>query len=178
MENSMKGKKMKRTILLLTLLVSISLVGMGKAAASGQPMAAVTKTEREYRQTVDGEGALTEQMIEDCVVLKTEIESSYAEITQAKDKFDALNNEVTELGDYLKKNRDMLRGDKEAQATYNKKQDFYNSQLPELNKQQEAYKEMSKPYQELVDKLNRECQGQQYYEDDYARIVEKMGRGM
>lgn len=174
---------MQRTTLFLTLLAAINFISVlviYDAESVAQGLDANTKdSERVYRTEVDGEGALSEQMIEDCIILKTDIDTSFAEIDKAKNEFDALNKEVTELGAYLKKNMNiLLRGSSDDQDIYNKKKDSYNSKLPELDNKLAAYKAMSEPYQQQVDKLNRECQGQQYYEDDYAKMVEKMGRGM
>ncbi|MCI5224061.1 MAG: hypothetical protein D3924_15675, partial [Candidatus Electrothrix sp. AR4] len=123
-------------------------------------------------------------------------------------EFDALDNEVTGLGAGLKESRERvegrpgadlqenkelesepradLKGNKEqaeskggdAVAEYNKKVKFYNDKVAELKKLQEAYDAKNRPYLKKIDKFNKECNGQIYYEDDHAEMVKEMGRGM
>lgn len=139
----------------------------------------VKKSERAYRKTAVGKGALSKKMIEDCIVLKTDIDLDYAEIADSKEQFDALNKETTDLGAELKKNKEQAESDGgEVLTEYNKQVELYNRKVEELKEQEEAYNKTSAPYQKKVDKLKKECDGQPYYEDDYAATVKKMGRGL
>jgi chromosome segregation ATPase len=185
-----KGTKMQKKRLYLTLLTAVTLAGYlwnADASAQQQPttkqgaLAAASdkKSNRTYRTTPEGEGALTEQMIEQCIRLNMDVDSSYSAISKSKESFDALNKELTEMGERLKSAKDDVdRGGKEARVEYDAKVLQYNSRLPDLDKQLDVYKKMVKAYQEKSDKFDRECNSQPYYEDDYAAMVKKMGRGM
>ncbi|WP_417916567.1 hypothetical protein [Candidatus Electronema sp. JC] len=177
-----------KTVCLALLAASLLLAPFGNEAAAQQKAAtkadalaaaADKKANRIYRSTPEGEGALTEQMIESCIRLNTEVESSYAAIGKAKEQFDALNKELTDMGEHLKSAKEEVdRSGNAARAAYDAKVLKYNSRLPDLDKQLDQYKKMVKLYQEKSDKFDRECNGQPYYEDDYAAMVKKMGRGM
>ena len=134
---------------------------------------------RTYRSTPTGTGALTPEMIEQCIRLNIAVDSSYAAIGKTKEKFDALNKELTDLGERLKAAKDeVYSGGAAARKDYDSKVLYYNSRLPELDKQLKEYKNMVKTYQNKSDKFEQECNGQPYYEDDYAAMVKKLGRGM
>lgn len=152
-----------------------------KAATKADALAAASdkKANRTYRSMPGGEGALTEQMIESCIRLNIEVESSYTAIGKAKEQFDRLNKELTDLGEHLKAAKEEVdRSGNEARAAYDAKVLDYNSRLPQLDKQLDFYKEKVTEYQKKSDQFDRECNGQPYYEDDYAAMVKKMGRGM
>lgn len=174
----------KRTIG-LTLLTAAALVNFLTAQAYSQVQkadaAAAAKAEqkskRTYRSTPTGDGALTPEMIEQCIRLNMDVDSSYAAIGKAKEQFDALNRELTEEGESLKAAKEKV-GSSESRVQYDAKVLEYNQRLPELDKQLKRYKQLVKGYQEKSDKFDRECNGQPYYEDDYAAMVKKMGRGM
>ncbi len=137
------------------------------------------KANRTYRSTPEGEGALTSEMIERCIRLNMEVDTSYAAIGKAKEEFDSLNKELTDLSEKLKAAKEEVdRSGTVARKEYDSKVIYYNSRLPELDKQLEVYKKMVKTYQSKSDKFDRECNGQPYYEDDYAAMVKKLGRGM
>jgi chromosome segregation ATPase len=183
---------MQKKNLGLTLLTAAALAGLLLNEASAQiqrndspaAVAAATKAtdkkaNRTYRTSPDGEGALTAQIIEQCIRLNMEVDSSYAAIGKTKEQFDTLNKELTEMGERLKTAKEEVdQGGKEARTAYDAKVLTYNSRLPDLDKQLDIYKQMVKSYQDKSDKFDRECNGQPYYEDDYAAMVKKMGRGM
>ncbi|MCI5146274.1 MAG: hypothetical protein D3923_12275 [Candidatus Electrothrix sp. AR3] len=171
---------MQKTSFSLILLAAVLICSSwGEHALAKSLDATVKKSEREYRKTADGEGALTKQMIEDCITFKIDIEAEYLTIADSKKQFDVLNTEVSELGAYLQKNKAKAsRSAAEDIAEYQEKTKRYNSKLAELNKQKEAYDTMSAPYREKNEKFKKECKGQPYYEDEYTAIVKKMGRGM
>jgi chromosome segregation ATPase len=187
----MKGKKMQKKMS-LTLLTAAALAGLLWSEASAQiqrnnspaAVAAATKAtdkkaNRTYRSTPEGEGALTAEMIEQCIRLNMDVDASYAGIGKAKEQFDSLNKELTEMGENLKTAKNEVdQGGKEARVAYDAKVLNYNSRLPDLDKQLDVYKQMVKAYQDKSDKFDRECNSQPYYEDDYAAMVKKMGRGM
>ncbi|MCW5198257.1 hypothetical protein VU06_00730 [Desulfobulbus sp. F3] len=183
---------MQKKTLRLTLLTAAALAGLLWNEASAQlerntnpaAVAAATaatdkKSKRTYRSTSTGEGALTAEMIEQCIRLNMDVDSSYAFIGKAKERFDTLNKELTEQGEHLKAAKNEVdQGGKETRAVHDAKVLEYNTKLPELDKQLDVYKQMVKTYQDKSDKFDRECNGQPYYEDDYAAMVKKMGRGM
>lgn len=183
---------MQRKKLGLTLLTAATLAGLlwndasaqiqrndSPAAVAAATKATDKKANRTYRTSPEGEGALTAEMIEQCIRLNMDVDASYAAIGKAKEQFDSLNKELTEMGELLKAAKEEVdRGGKEARVEYDAKVLTYNSRLPELDKQLDVYKQMVKTYQDKSDKFDRECNGQPYYEDDYAAMVKKMGRGM
>ncbi|WP_417911868.1 hypothetical protein [Candidatus Electronema sp. TJ] len=174
----------KRTVG-LTLLTAAALVNFLAVQASSQvqkaDVAAAAKAEqkskRAYRTTPTGDGALTPEMIEQCIRLNMDVDSSYAAIGKAKEQFDALNRELTQEGENLKAAKDTVNSS-EARTQYDAKVMEYNRRLPQLDQQLNRYKQLVKSYQEKSDKFDRECNGQPYYEDDYAAMVKKLGRGM
>ncbi|WP_417910978.1 hypothetical protein [Candidatus Electronema sp. PJ] len=185
---------MQKKTLRLTLLTAVALAGLllneasaqtqiqrnnSPAAVAAAAKATDKKSNRTYRSTPDGEGALTAEMIEQCIRLNMDVDSSYAAIGKAKEQFDALNKELTEMGEHLKTAKEAVdQGGKDARTSYDAKVLNYNSRLPSLDKQLDVYKQLVKTYQDKSDKFDRECNGQPYYEDDYAAMVKKMGRGM
>lgn len=155
---------------------AFSQVQKADAAAKAQ---AQQNSKRTYRSTPTGDGALTPEMIEQCIRLNMDVDSSYAAIGKAKEQFDTLNRELTEEGENLKAAKDQVdSGGSAARAQYDTKVLAYNKRLPELDEQLKRYKQLVKGYQEKSDKFDRECNGQPYYEDDYAAMVKKLGRGM
>ena len=164
---------MKR-LLYFSLIFSAMLIAIvAVQAAEPEPAAVEAETERVYRTEPDGEGALTEQMIEDCILLKQDVETNYGSIDESRAKFEALNKEVSELGKSIQENKDKLD-----HFALNTRKDAYHAKLTELSELKSKYDAMSGPYKELVTKLNTECVGQKYYQDDYDRMVKKLGRGL
>ena len=169
---------MSATKVFLTGAVSLCLVIPGFHAASAEALNADTlKSERNYRKTKDGEGALTQEMLEECIVLKAEIDEEFEKISVSKEEFDTLNKEVTELETHLKKNKEQLDNqDIKAVNEHNDKVTLYNQKLEELEKIKTAYNEKSGPYQTRSAQLEKECNGQPYYEDDYEAAVKATGK--
>ena len=173
---------MRRKTLYLTLVAAMTLVyPCSQEAAAETPLDAATKqVKREYRKSPKGDGALTKGMIESCIRLKIDVDASYTEIDKAKNQFEALNKEVTELGERLKAMKKKIdeTGDKQLRATYDNQVQVYNNKLPGLDGLLEKYRKMVDTYEEKSTKFEQECNGQPYYEDDYEAVVKKMGRGM
>jgi chromosome segregation ATPase len=172
---------MRTTTLSFTLAAAVALAAVPYAAekASAEGLSAdVKKSERTYRKMPAGAGALTKNMIESCIALKTEIDNDYKEITELKEQFDALAEEVSKLGNELQANKDNVGGGSGSLVEYNKKVEFYNSRIEELKKLEQAYNTKTTPYRAKAARLKQECDGQPYYEDDYAEVVKKVGRGL
>ncbi|MCI5131585.1 MAG: hypothetical protein D3904_08685 [Candidatus Electrothrix sp. EH2] len=166
-------------------VIALAMVSPGFHIASAASLNADTKkSERNYRKTKTGEGALTQKMIEDCIKLKTEINEEFEKISAAKKKFDELNNEVNALDASLKVSKAQLNqydekdidGYNKQVKLYNNKLQQYNNKLEELQKAEEGFNKKSAPYQAKAAQLERECNGQPYYEDDHAAVAKKTGK--
>ncbi|MCW5206764.1 hypothetical protein VU08_07525 [Desulfobulbus sp. F5] len=131
---------------------------------------------RTYRAEPDGEGALTPEMIEQCIYLNMDVDASYSAIGKAKEQFDALNKKMTEAGEWLKAVKNQVV--ESNRADYDAAVMKYNGSIPYLDKLLNRYKQIVSVYKQKSDKFDRECNGQPYYEDDYAAMVKKTGRGM
>ena len=166
-------------------VISLALLTPGFHIASAESLNADTKlSERSYRKTKNGEGALTQKMIEDCIQLKTEIDEEFKKINAAKEEFDNLNREVNALEASLKVSKEKLNqhDDKDVDGYnrqvkyYNHKLSLYNQKLEKLQKMEAGYQEKSTPYRQKAARLENECNGQPYYEDDYIAVVKKTGK--
>ncbi|CAK8725422.1 hypothetical protein H206_00613 [Candidatus Electrothrix aarhusensis] len=168
---------MSTTQLLLASVISLIIIAPSFHTASAEALNADTKkSERKYRKTKTGEGALTRGMLEACITLKSKIDEEYAKISGSKKEFDTLNNEVSNLAASLKENKDKLEDEgKKNVGEYNQQVELYNKKLEELKKMEAGYNEMSAPYKKNAAQLQKECNGQPYYEDDYAAAVKKTG---
>ena len=173
---------MQKIPLKLGILALIGIVAPCGTHAASPPAADVDVDvmAREYRDTVNGPGALTKEMIEACVVLKIDMENDAAKLDNLRQELGKLNNEVKDLGAYLKNNKGQFdENDTSAvRAEYDAKVKEYNSKIPVLKKKTQLYQDMIKPYKEKEGKFEQDCNNQPYYEDDYKAIEEKMGRGM
>ncbi len=164
-------KKQKRTFSILLLIVSFFLVYSSTCYSA----------ERRYRQTPDGEGALTEQMIEDCILLKKNIDTNLPLVTEAKQQYETLVTETNEIGSFLdeiKKSGGFDPSDSQELAAYNAKTEIYNSKLAEQKRQFAVFKEKNAQYNQQVTTFSSQCRGQAYYDDDYNKMVKKLGSGM
>jgi chromosome segregation ATPase len=163
--------------LFLASVISLAIIAPSFHTASAEALNADTKkSERKYRKTKTGEGALTQGMLEACITIKSKIDEEYAKISDSKEAFDTLNNETSDLAAFLKENKEKIEDAEEKALTeYNKKLELYNKKVEELKEMEVAYNEMSTPYKKNAAQLQRECNGQPYYEDDYAKAVKKTG---
>ena len=173
---------MQKTSLTLGLLALVGITTpCGTYAAAPPPVDIDTEMmAREYRDVANGPGALTKDMIEACVVLKVDMEKDASTLDKLRDDLSTLNNEVKDLGAYLKNNKGQFEENdtSDARKEYNKKVEEYNARIPQLKQKTQQYQEMIKPYKEKELKFEQECNDQPYYEDDYKAIEEKMGRGI
>ncbi|MCI5209578.1 MAG: hypothetical protein D3910_12490 [Candidatus Electrothrix sp. ATG2] len=173
--------KISLTLGLLALIGVITPCGIHAAAPPPPPADEdVDMMAREYRETVNDSGALTREMIEACVVLKIDMEKDAAKLDNLRKELGQLNNEVKDLGAYLKNNKGQFdeNDTSAARAEYDAKVKEYNARIPVLKRKTQLYQDMIKPYKKKEGKFEQECNSQPYYEDDYKAIEEKMGRGM
>ena len=174
---------MQKTSLTLGLLALIGTISPYNSYAATPPPAAdvdVDMMAREYRETPNGPGALTREMIEACVVLKTDMEKHMEQLDNLRKELGTLNNEVKELGAYLKNNKGQFdeNDTSAARVKYDAKVKEYNSRIPILKEKTKSYQSMIKPYKAKEVLFEQDCNNQPYYEDDYKAIEEKMGRGI
>ena len=154
--------------------LSLFIIAPSFPTASAEVLHADTeKSERSYRKTKTGEGALTQGMLEACIQLKAEIDEEYGKISAAKKAFDTLNKEVSDRALSLKEDKK-----EKPVREYNEQVDLYNNKLEELKELEKEYNKKSVPYREKTAQLEKECNGQPYYEDDYAAAVEKTGKSL
>ncbi|MCI5166677.1 MAG: hypothetical protein D3903_11420 [Candidatus Electrothrix sp. GM3_4] len=165
---------------LLALIGVISPCGIHAAAPPPNVDIDTDMMAREYRETINGPGALTKDMIEACVVLRIDMEKNAANLDNLRQELGKLNNEVKDLGAYLKNNKGQFdeNDNSAARTAYQAKVKKYNSRIPILKKKTQKYQDMIKPYKGKEGKFEQECNNQPYYEDDYKAIEKKMGRGL
>ncbi|MDU9050525.1 MAG: hypothetical protein Q3M30_16890 [Candidatus Electrothrix sp. Rat3] len=168
------------TQLLFAGVISLAIIVPGFHTASAEALNADTKkSERKYRKTKTGEGALTPKMLEACINLKADIDEEYEKISASKEEFDALNNETSNLAASLKENKEKLdNNDEKVVDEHNEQVEIYNKKIEELKELETAYNKKSAPYQEKGAQLEKECNGQPYYKDDYAAAVKKTGKSL
>lgn len=175
-------QKISLTLGLLALIGIVSPCGSNAAAPPPPvgPNANVDRTAREYRESRNGPGALTREMIEACVVLKTDMEAHTNKLNNLRKELGKLNNEVKDLGAYLKNNKGQFdeNDTSAARVRYNVKVKEYNSRIPRLKQKTRMYQNMVKPYKIKEVEFEQNCNNQPYYEDDYKAIEEKIGRGI
>ncbi|MCI5123850.1 MAG: hypothetical protein D3925_05080 [Candidatus Electrothrix sp. AR5] len=161
-------------------VISLAIIAPGVHTASAEALNAdIKKSERTYRKTKTGKGALTRSMLEACIKLKSEIDEEYEKISASKEEFDTLNNETSDLAASLKENKEKLENQEGKMVDdLNKQVVIYNKKVEELKELETAYNQKSGPYQEKVTQLKKECNNQPYYEDDYAAAVKKTGKSL
>ncbi|MDU9050527.1 MAG: hypothetical protein Q3M30_16900 [Candidatus Electrothrix sp. Rat3] len=175
---------MQKTSLTLGLLALIGIISpSGIHAATSPPPSGDIDTDmmaREYREMKNGPGALTKEMIESCVVLRIDMEKDAANLENLRQELGKLNNEVKDLGAYLKNNKGQFdeNDNSSARKEYDTKVKEYNSRIPILKQKTQQYQDMIKPYKKKEGQFEQNCNNQPYYEDDYKAIEEKLGRGL
>lgn len=173
---------MQKFSLTLGLLALVGIVSPGDIYAAAPPLTDVDvdMMAREYRKVVNGQGALTKEMIKACITLKIDLEKDAAGLERLREELGRLNNEVKNLGAYLKNNKGQFEGNDRSPARieYDAKVKEYNSRIPLLKRKTDQYKRMTEPYKKKGVKFEEECNHQPYYEDDYKAMVKEMGRGM
>ncbi|MCI5166674.1 MAG: hypothetical protein D3903_11405 [Candidatus Electrothrix sp. GM3_4] len=141
----------------------------------------ISQSERTYRETTEGEGALTRDMIEDCIVLKKTIDDAYVTIKEIQSQHETLGENSKKTGallDEIKKQKNFDPSDSQELVAYNAATDQYNTTLTERKKLAETIKERKEKYDQLTGQFDKECKGQPYYEDDYAATVKKTGNSL
>ena len=61
----------------------------------------IPQSERTYRKTAEGEGALTREMIENCIVLKQKIDDAHVATREVQDQYETLEENLKETGALL-----------------------------------------------------------------------------
>ncbi|MCI5141727.1 MAG: hypothetical protein D3909_08370 [Candidatus Electrothrix sp. ATG1] len=181
----MHRKTLSRTLVLSTLLgfflsTHTAEAHTEKTVPKKNILKAIGKTSRSYRKTpTDQDGALTEKMIEKCILLKHEIDTSGAEATTIAAKLNSLKKEIGELSNYLEKTKEKIDKTKpEAVEAYNQKINLYTIKADEYEVRRKEYNGKVGPYQQRTSQFDKECKDQSYYEDDYQKVVQKLGYGM
>ena len=136
---------------------------------------------RSYRSTPDGTGALTQEMIGNCITLKGEIDQKSSEITSLKAQDAAATKETGELRAYfaaLEQEKKFDPSDSTELAAYNERVKTYNEKIAEEKRLHEEMQLKKTAYDQQMATFDRECKGQPYYDDDYAAAVKAKGRGL
>jgi len=166
--------------LLLTLIFSLSSVNKLEAASLGKILRAGSKaSKRAYRKSAVGKGAMTEEMIENCIILIREIETAGSNIKKFRLRVDTRKKEIDDMGVALKNSKAKInRSDANSVAAYNKKIKLYQTKVTALNSLREEYNNDVGQYQHQTKRFEKECKDQSYYQDDYDKVVKKLGYGM
>ncbi len=159
-------------------LLTASVMCPTLVSASNEDM---PQSERVYRKTTNGKGALTPKMIEGCIALKKEIDDTYNTITKMQTQYEPLESSIKDIGvllDEIKKQKNFDPSDSQELKIYNEKTDQYNTKLTEGKELVNIIKEKKEEYTRLGSKFDNECKNQPYYDDDYAAAVKKAGTSM
>ncbi len=164
-------------VFLLTLTVSLSLTKNTEAGSpSNYLMAGSNASSKAYRKSTVGEGAMTEEMLKNCIFLKRDIDAGGTELKKSKPQVDSVKKKLEDLAAYLKSNKDSIgHSDSKAIFTYNKNVSLYQSKATEYKSLQEEFNSKIDIYKQQRSKFDKECKDQKYYEDDYEKVVEKLG---
>ncbi|WP_417911703.1 hypothetical protein [Candidatus Electronema sp. TJ] len=133
---------------------------------------AAEESERKYRSTPDGEGALTQEMIEQCITLKREIGKSRAEFQGIETRHDAVSKEADEQAETLKASRDLADYDYKGELAK------YKEKLAEADKLYNEMQAKKTAYDQQTAKFDQQCNNQPSYEDDNAAAAKKMGEAL
>lgn len=159
---------------LLAAAFALTACGVSIAAEQG---------ERTYRSTPDGEGSLTQEMIEQCITLDREISKSHAEFQKLEAQHTVVAKAADEIAAALKafdaeKSWDQRDSKELTDFNYNGRIADYKAKLAEAKKLYDEMQAKKAVYDQQNATLERQCKDQPYYEDDNAAAVKKMGRSM
>ncbi len=176
----MKGKQIQLITICSLLFISLSLAGTSQSAT---PVAPVAESEapqvKVYRQTPDGEGHLTEQMIETCILSKQGMDTEYGVINEMKPKLDLFSQEIAKLKKHIDGDIDEMDfEDPLKEFSHEEKVKMHRAKIVEHNELLKEYNAKADVYKPKAEKFNKDCKDQPYYEDDYKKVVEKVGFGL
>jgi hypothetical protein len=178
---NMGGKKMINMVypvIVVSTLLTASVMYPDSVTASS---ANSPQSERVYRKTANGKGALTPKMIEGCIALKKEIDDTYNTIPEIQEQYKAEEESRKEIGlllDEIKKQKNFDPSDNQELEIYNEKTKQYNEKLMKEKELINILKKKKEEYGKLTSKFDSECKNQPYYEDDYAAAVKKTGKSL
>ncbi len=180
-----KGDSMliKKMILFFPVLLVLSFlfnVDWAEARSKGKLLQTAGKAAKKtYRKSATGEGAMTEEMIEDCILLKREIENSSEDMGTSSASLDTQNKELEAQAEEIKKSKESVDpSDENSVNEYNKKVKAYQQKVAAFESERKEHNAGVDQYQQKFKKFESECKGQSYYQDDYDKVVEKVGYGM
>ena len=134
---------------------------------------------RTYRKSAVGEGAMTQEMLENCIVLNREIKTEQSKAKELKSRIDKLAQEIAGIKKYVDENKDKIdQTDGAAVDAFNAKIDFYRTKHKEHGELVNKFNTVVDPYTAMREKFSKECEDQSYYEDDYENAKAKLGYGM
>ncbi len=133
---------------------------------------------RVYRRSADGHGALTRKMIEDCIVLKRDIETSGANLDKSRSQLISLKQELDQLAFYLKGNKETIdHTNSDAVSVYNIKVALYKETAEKYTSLQKDFNSKVEAHRQNSLKFDQQCRDQKYYPDDYEKAVKNLGYG-
>lgn len=148
---------------------------LGKAIKSGAKGMAATRI---YRHTVGGEGALTIAMLERCIKKQKTLAGIEVVITATDKKIVTMEQELKQLKSYIDANVNKV--DTTSQTAidhYNGKIARYRQVVSDFNELIEKRTGKVSSYQSINTDFEKQCIGQNYYEDDYQKAEKKLGFG-
>lgn len=166
--NVMHGLSITKSVL-LSLLLACSLVLISSGGVLGAD-------KREYRKTPTGKGALTAKMIRSCIKLKKKLDQKSDNAVVENDDLQVMSEELELMSQALSETEQSLdRNDQDAVAEHNKNIELYGEKQAEYQARVEEYTARIGPYKKLVKKFKKQCDGQLYYDDDYAKVTKELG---
>lgn len=218
----MNGYRTQHYYILLTIIVSACFFFPPESEAQAMNSSSGNRSEvKTYRTDPTGEGALTEEMIENCIISKRDIDSKYSEINTFETQIDSMQSEIEEMKNQLSETKDKINRIRELEQegldtrnkflspndaepeeltkeyktlldeyivllspfnqlqeiidAYNEKFDLLSTKITESNDLLNQYNQLLTPFNRLQEKYRQECKDQPYYDDDYNRVLEKIG---
>ncbi|MDH3347061.1 MAG: hypothetical protein OEM02_03030 [Desulfobulbaceae bacterium] len=148
---------------------------LGKTLRAGGKASTASKI---YRNAVDGEGALTIAMLERCIIKQHNLGKIETDITDIDKKITAMEQELNQIKAYVDDNADKVDNTSQAAIDiYNGKIDKYQEIVPAFTNMIEERNGQVTAYQAISVELEKQCVGQNYYEDDYQKAVQNIGYG-
>lgn len=146
---------------------------------AGSAYAAAEPLERQYRTSLDGEGALTPKMIRSCISLKKKLDKKLGEATGVKEQLEKMDAELKLAEEsLLEDEKKMDKSDQKAIDEYNSRLETFRERVAEYQKKVAEYNTMIAPYATLENKYTSRCVDQPYYDDDYEQAKKAMGYGL